>query len=1232
MIAALTALPSIERPSYVLYPYKWGSGLRGTSGGVITWSASAQIPTDNPYTDSAAVMPPSYLDTLRAAFARWNQVGNFTFVETTDGVNADIHIVFDELESRSSSTLGLAQTFYGITSGAAREAFISFDIGRRYRTNDGVIHSAGSVSSTSTIYNFYAIALHEIGHALGLDHENDFATLMNSYYSPSVADLTSDEINGVRALYGSPGSIPTSDDYTSDNTTAGRITIGGNAPGTLEYGGDVDWFSVTLTAGTNYQFGIVGGTLLDPYLIVRNSSGTIVASDDDAGVGLNAQLTYTPTASGTFYLEARGATISGAGTYTASVAVTTTPPGGGAGATIDDYAGSTATTGTLAVGGSISGNLESGGDSDWFRVTLTAGTNYHFGITGGTLTDPYLNVRNGNGTIVASDDDSGAGLNSDLTYTPTTSGIFYLDVRGATTVGTGTYAALVTVAISSGVSDDYASNSSTTGMVSIGGSYTGNIEHSGDHDWFRITATAGTIYQVNVNGSSLTDPYVMILNVDGNLVASDDDSGAGLNAQALFKARLNGTYYVDVSGSQSFNIGAYTGSVTVAVAAGALPSDDYGDTTLANGTLAIGGSVTATLNANYDEDWFAVSLVAGGVYRFNVDGITLVDPFLIVYDANGGIITSDDDSGVGLNSQLTYTAPKTATYYLSVLGSSGTGSYRASATALSLPTPADDFSGSAATSGTVTVGGSRSGNIETGSDSDWFRITLTAGTAYLFDLAGGTLADPYLYVRDVSGTALVSDNDSGPGLNSQISFTPSTSGTYYLDVRGAAAAAMGTYTLSAALAPDDYGATITTAAAIAMNNARTGAIENGGDADWFSVTFSAGVLYEIDVTASATNTGTLSNPRMTLLGTTPSGGTVALASDEDGGIGNNAQLIYTATTGGTHYIAVDSVDPKATGTYTARVMQIADDYVASVSTTGSLVVNGTATGRIDALSDTDWFRITLNGNGRYRFFVSGSDSNGGTLFDTTVSVYDGTGNLVVSADNGGFGSDGLVLYTPSLSGTYYIAASGLSTGTYTVGALQQTVDDYSAGTSTTGSIAIGGTIRGMMEATGDHDWFRVTLTAGSAYLFNVLGTALGAGLREADSYLWLRDANGAEAAKAEAHGAGISAQLTYTAQTSGTYYLDVQAYAVGGGSYLVNVTTNSAALTARDVTVSQHTSEMDAVTAPPEFDLSLLGATPAYQNILEAADGYDDDALTLLRANQRMPTPLFSAGAHRVYA
>ena len=74
--------------------------------------------------------------------------------------------------------------------------------------------------------------------------------------------------------------------------------------------------------------------------------------------------------------------------------------------------------------------------------------------------------------------------------------------------------------------------------------------------------------------------------------------------------------------------------------------------------------------------------------------------------------------------------------------------------------------------------------LEAGSDTDWFRIELTTGQRYQFDLtadgAVGRLSDPLLRLYQ-NGQVVASNDDDGPGLDPRIIFVAPTSGTYYLE-------------------------------------------------------------------------------------------------------------------------------------------------------------------------------------------------------------------------------------------------------------------------------------------------------------------------------------------------------------------------------------------------------------------------------------------------------------------
>ncbi len=920
LTAPIAVMPQFERPSYVPEDYKWGSAAVGTSGGTISWAvvSAGQTYPSGEFTSQAQAIGSVFMPTIRAAFSRWDEVGNFTFVESSSPTTADIVIMFDELSGEGASTIGLAHTYY--SAGSARDSYISFDIGRRYRLTDGSVQIVGSPTSSSTS-DFYTLVLHEVGHALGLDHEDDFPTVMGSFQNSSITDLTSDEINGIRYLYGTPGGVGT-DDWAGSTATTGAIIVGASVIGTIETAGDSDWFRVTLTAGVSYQFDMVGGgSLADPFLNLRNSSGVVVASDDDSGDGLNARVVYTPTSSGTYYVDARSASASGTGVY----GVLVTQSSSNNPNPNDDYAGSTSTTGAIAVGGSVSGNIEVGDDRDWFRVTLTAGVTYRVDLNGNSLADPLLYIRNSSGTSVASDDDSGQGLNATLSYTPTTTGTYYIDAQGATLSGTGTYTlSLTQTGGGSGGPDDFGQTANTAGIISVGQIRTGTFENNQDQDWFAATLTGGTTYQIQVRGrdtggGTMVDPSLSIYTSTG-LIRFDSDSGFGADAFLSFTPSSTGIYYIAPEA-----LLAGTGTYTVQLVE-AVNGDDAWNSGFSSVVLPVGLTFAGNIGSGFDTDYIHVDMVAGTTYQIDVRGAasgvgTLSDPYLSILKPNTSSADRvDNDSGTGTDAQLVYTATVTGRHDLAVEAIGGAlGSYVVSVTQSTAP-QGDDYPSTLATTGVVNVGSARTGAIEQGADVDWIRVSLTAGTLYRFDArgvgsSGGTLADPTLSLVNAEGTVIRADNDSGRGTDSRILFTPTLSGNYYLAVRSTSSTATGSYTVAATANPDDYAANTGTSGTIAVGATVEGLVEVAGDRDWFRATLTANTTYTIRLSGTATGNALRWTESQFYV---RNGSGFQLATASSSGLGASAVLTYTPSTTGTFIIDAQAYSA-GVGSYTLSV-------------------------------------------------------------------------------------------------------------------------------------------------------------------------------------------------------------------------------------------------------------------------------------------------------------------------
>lgn len=116
---------------------------------------------------------------------------------------------------------------------------------------------------------------------------------------------------------------------------------------------------------------------------------------------------------------------------------------------------------------------------------------------------------------------------------------------------------------------------------------------------------------------------------------------------------------------------------------------------------------------------------------------------------------------------------------------------------------ADTIPADPSTTAVLTIGGTVDGLLDTVGDRDWFRVELVAGQRYTFAVGPtgtGDIEDSYLRLHNSVGT-LIAENDDAGSLFSRLSFTATTSGTYYVSVGSYADAEQGNYRVSAVLAP-----------------------------------------------------------------------------------------------------------------------------------------------------------------------------------------------------------------------------------------------------------------------------------------------------------------------------------------------------------------------------------------------------------------------------------------------
>ncbi len=276
----------------------------------------------------ATTIQAAMLDATRG----WNQyLGNtqFTAQIQSAGSGGTDHDHINEIffssspysYSWDSNTLAITT---GWSSGDQRtEADIIFNTAFTWDSYRGVTR----VTSTSGPYDIQRVALHELGHVLGLGHPDEagqsVSAIMNSVIS-NIDSLQPDDINGAQILYGAPGVVSGNDNFANAtaiflNNNSAQL-VGNNYRATKETGepnhaGDAGghsiWWKWTATsngvmtvdtAGSNFD------TTLAVYTGNSVSSLTSISSNDDtqSGTTLTSSCHFNATSGVIYYIAVDG--------------------------------------------------------------------------------------------------------------------------------------------------------------------------------------------------------------------------------------------------------------------------------------------------------------------------------------------------------------------------------------------------------------------------------------------------------------------------------------------------------------------------------------------------------------------------------------------------------------------------------------------------------------------------------------------------------------------------------------------------------------------------------------------------------------------------------------------------------------------------------------------------------------------------------------------------------------
>ena len=353
----------------------------------------------------------SYYKSLENALALWNEQMRdfqFTWTEVPGGTpkNSNGTTEVSMQPSIYGNNLGsgtLAVTFLNYSNGQMHEADVVFNV-TDYKFNS----YRGFVGANQ---DFHRIALHELGHVLGLDHSHDGNAIM--YPNASGTDhLQADDITGVQSIYGAPATAPTPTGNGRVANISTRVRVGTDAA--VMIGGFivVDSTKPVLIRALGPSLSAFGvdGALADPTLELHNSSGAIITANDNWKE--NAAQAQAISATGIPPTNDRESAIYAnlaPGAYTAVVAGKNGSTGVGL-VEVYDLAKATGKIGNIATRAQvgtgqdvlIGGFIVSGPQS--VRVIVRAIGPSLSAFLPNFLADPMLELRDANGDLLQSND------------------------------------------------------------------------------------------------------------------------------------------------------------------------------------------------------------------------------------------------------------------------------------------------------------------------------------------------------------------------------------------------------------------------------------------------------------------------------------------------------------------------------------------------------------------------------------------------------------------------------------------------------------------------------------------------------------------------------------------------------------------------------------------------------------------------------------------------------------
>ncbi|HMF37506.1 MAG TPA: matrixin family metalloprotease [Isosphaeraceae bacterium] len=267
------------------------------------------------------------------AAAVWEKVANVNFSQVSDN-GSPLGVSGNQQDDPRFGDIRIGG--YAMSSSILAFAYLPPKANGGTDAGDIFFNTAQSWQINGTTYDLMTVAIHELGHALGMGHSTDTAAAMYPAYITTKQAVDADDISGIRTIYtarqpdiyyakASNNSPRTAVDISSYIATNGQLTISGLdliPPATIGTNG-IEWYKITVPASTTGMMVVrmqsTGLSLLSPSLAVFNSAGnTILAQQISNNLGDTVTVAIKKVSPGQVYdIRCQGSTTgdSGFGSY-----------------------------------------------------------------------------------------------------------------------------------------------------------------------------------------------------------------------------------------------------------------------------------------------------------------------------------------------------------------------------------------------------------------------------------------------------------------------------------------------------------------------------------------------------------------------------------------------------------------------------------------------------------------------------------------------------------------------------------------------------------------------------------------------------------------------------------------------------------------------------------------------------------------------------------------------------